>query len=367
MSITPSLTSLIAPAIFSAGPKDIVPTVDVYTTKGGINKLFNNPLNQFSDVADGLLDSLTSTGKGILTSLASSAGLTNLSNLSSLASPGNIASLARGVVSGKLPSLSINVKSIQDRVQSAVGGQIASLGAGLGAELARSVGLNSNKFAQAILTVGNVAIQMDRNHVSDARGAAQMLNQITGNSRTASFLDVGPAASAASAVTRQLIQMGASAAIPNYYQQLPHPEIVKAAMIDSLSAAVNASDLDTILLILTNQGVGAALTKMPDLGHQLIHSYKLPATAKSTDYPTLLGKLLQIITAVDPNWDTFVRGGGTVGSLGYFGIASADALSLLRTDDTHPNHVLACTLGNTYPSTNVLDALKKLYPFMLKA
>lgn len=348
---TSAILANVATTLFQAGAKDIVATPDVYGIN--TNQVINTPAGKFNPFSGGFLSGLRGGPTGILNQL------TSLTTINSLAPLANNA-----------------VANLTSRLGSAIGLPLSSLPTAIQYNLSQAANFKASLTAAAYVTVGNITRGLLTDDLDSAQTSVNLVNQMSGNYGTASFVDTGAQSTALTAITSQLITLGLSEAVsalissqstvrPNLGFGAPAPSVVQQALGNNLQQAIQASDLSTVQLCITQLGVGGVLSKVPDAGKQLVKFFKIPKGTNASGYPALYSQLKGILVQLDPSWDVVERSGSVYPSLAYYAVASQDALTVMKTD-SDATHQISAYIGNAYPPGNALSMLSQDYPYMLK-
>lgn len=359
----PNIAANLSRTLFQGNGHDIVATPDVYGVTS--SAVINSSVGKYNGFNVGLLGNLQSGSNGLLGSMTNlSAHAMGLSSSSSGALV-TLTSRLNSMMGQPLDSLTGPLQRGMSKgvgsISSLLSGGTSALSGGISA-IGHSTGLSS-LFHTVSTTIGGITQNIEVDDVTSALGAFNLVNQITGNRNTIGFLDVGPSSLALTSLTGTLIGMGLGIAVNELMNSSKSDTVTKTALAANLGAAIQASDLDTVQLCISKLGVGGVLTQIPNAALLLMTQYRLPAKATVAGYPALWTKLKGILVQLDPNWATGTRGGATLGSLAYFAAASADALTLARTEATY---LTASLIGKGFPSTDLLTALRSQYPDMAK-
>jgi hypothetical protein len=345
----PNILASIAPTLFGGGPSDIVATPDVYGISS--SNVINSPVGKFNGFDGSILNNLKSGSFGSL------ASLTNIA-ASLLGLPGNV---------------TIGAAGIANRLGGAAGQPIGSLPSSLQSLMGQSVQGQQSSFGLLNTVINGVESNTVTGDMASALAVLGLVNQVTGNATTVSYTDVGASSTVLSAITTSLIGLGLGAAVAAL---VTAPGTSTAAVNSALKAnvaqAIAASDLATVQLCITTLGVGGVTSQVPNAALLLMSGYKLPTGTPATSYAAIYAQLLSIIRQLAPTFDTVIRQtvdvnktvvGVAVLSLKYFASASADVLTLFKTD---PAFATQCAIAKAYPSVDIVTALKTEYPAMLK-
>jgi hypothetical protein len=356
----PSTTSILAnlaPTLFQGGPSDIVATPDVYTLNSNTinaNTTVNTNVGKYNPSPTGVINNLLTGSTGILSSL------TSLSSLSSLTAT----------------VVSITAASTLSRLASATGIPVNSMTAGMQVAIGTALNLNANNFNTALVSVGNSTVSVNTNDVPTTVSLIGMVNQLAGET-IADATDVGASATAASAITNQLITAGLSSVLEGFITSQTQPTITnngtttqtvgQVALSQNVMTAIQASDLTTLQLCITQLGVGGVLQQVPNAALLLLQNYAIPAGTAASGYAACWTALEAILVQLAPNWETTQRGGTTVDSLTYFQSASKDAITVMlaQTAGSDPIALTGAAIASGFQSEATLTTLQQMYPNML--
>lgn len=366
-SLLPNIAANLASTLFQGNARDVVATPDVYGVSS--SSVINSSVGKYNAFDGGMLNNLRGGfgggALGALTSLA--AGQFNFSNMG-----GNPANVALSLTGRLNSTMGQPFSSLSNPMQRSMNQGLGSLGSLLSngtsiltgglSNIARSTGLSS-LFSTITTTIGDVTQNISTDDVTSALSAFNLVNQMTGDRNSIGYIDVGPQSMALTSLTGTLIGLGLGIAVNKLMESSSSDTVTRTALAANVMAAIQMSDLDTLQLCINKLGVGGVLSKVPNAALLLITRYRLPSNSGVGAYPAQLTKLKGIILQLDPNWDVGVRGGASLGSLAYFAAASADALTLFRTD---PDYLAPSLIGKGFPSADMLTALRLQYPDMTK-
>lgn len=349
------LDSKLASTIFTTGPLDELLTVDALgISDSGILNTLAGKLSGFSTSA---LDAFRSGG-GIAAELSKMIS----SSLSGVKlDPAALASRVVDVLGGNssmLSSLTSKLTSTLTQGLSFGGGGLPTL-SGAAEALVRSAGVDPAIYTQVIGVVGGVAHEFSSVNPQDAQGVFNLISSFTGDSELAQMIDVGAEANVLSATFGELISLGLPEAIPLVMAQAGTQEATGYALRANLPRALAASDLQTIALVIEKLGIEQAVADVPNAGQRLLHYYKLPAGAPTSQHIDLYNALSNMLDQLQPGWGTVLRDGVAVSDLELFSTASPDALTLLRTNSSY---AVAAMIAPSYPEVNLIAQAKKRYP-----
>jgi hypothetical protein len=137
-----------------------------------------------------------------------------------------------------------------------------------------------------------------------------------------------------------------------------------AALAQNVAQALQASDLTTVALCITNLGVGGVLSQVPTAALQLVQYFKIPTGTTSSGYAALWEQLEGLLSQLNPNWEYATYNNTQYPNLLYFTTASADCRTVMATS-TDPVVIAGAAIGGTYPQVAALTTLQSMYPNML--
>lgn len=361
MSVPPSSTILanLSPALFQAGPTDVVATPDVYTVNSSqinSNTTINTSVGRFNSFDNSLLGNLRSGSVGILASISSLGSLGSLTNIAASLTTANVAA----------------------RVGGAMGIPVdASLPASFSMALTQSVNLNSGNYTSLLVSLAGGGTQSIL--TADVAGTTSMLqavNNMSGNSKLVTVTDVGASVSAATAITNTLISLGLTAVVASFTSSLTTASPIQnngktsytvgqQALSQNVLQAIQQSDMATVQLCITQLGAGGVLSQVPNAVTLLCQYYRIPAGTVSSGIAALWTTLKGILTTLAPTWNMTSRNGQLIPSLQVFQAASADCLTIMKTD-ADDTIVDAAWIAKDFPTEDALTTLEQMYPYMLK-
>jgi hypothetical protein len=348
---TSAILANVAPSLFQAGPKDVVATPDIYNLSSSqinSNQTVNTSVGKFNPFNSSLINNLTAGALvgGVL------ASLTGVGNLTTLA--GAAASLT-------------NTNTVA-RLSSAMGISPTAMSATFQAALNQSINLNSNNYNSMLVTSNGSTVAVSTTDVAGTTQLLNTVNQIAGTT-VAAAIDVGAQTSAASAITSTLISLGLSTVLGGFIatqttQASSSQSVAQVALQQNVEQAIQASDLTTVQLCITQLGVGGVLQQVPNAALQLLQYFQIPSGTVSSGYAALWTQLQAILVQLAPTWKTTQINGQTQESLQYYINASSDCRTVMLTD-TDPNVIAGATIGGSFPQEGALATLQQMYPNML--
>lgn len=338
--------------LFQGGPKDIVATPDVYNlTSSQINssQTVNTTVGRFNPQnSSSIIGNLMAGAVGTL------ASLTGLSSSGVAALATTAAALTNPDTVSRLSSvLGVNSNTLSSTFQVA---------------LNSSINLNSNSFTSLMVAAAGVTVAVATGDVSGTLGILNTVNNMAG-SQIVSTTDVGSQVTAVSALTSSLISLGLSSAVSSLISSqtatTPSGSTVGAtALAQNVQQAIQASDLATVALCITNLGVGGVLAQVPTAALQLVQYFKIPTGTLSSGYAALWTQLLGILVQLNPNWEYATYNNTQYPNLLYFTTASADCRTVMATS-TDPIVLVGAAVGGSFSQEAALTTLQQMYPAML--
>jgi hypothetical protein len=354
MSTVPNVSSIlanVAPSLLQMGPKDVVATPDIYNlTSSTINstQTINTLVGRFNPFNSSLITNLQagSLVGGVLSGLTGTNNLALIGGaVASFTNPNTISRL--GAVLGISPSV---------------------MSATFQAAINQAINLNAGNYNSMLVSSGGSAVYVNS---SDVTGTAQLLNQVNqmAGSNIASTIDVGAQATAASAITSSLIALGLTTVLGSFIatqttRASATQSVAQVALQQNVEQAIQASDLTTVQLCITQLGPGGVLKQVPDAALQLLQYFKIPVGTSASGYAALWTQLQGILVQLAPSWKTTQINGQAKLSLQYYIRASVDARKVMATD-VDPNVVAGALIGGSFPQEGALATLQQMYPQML--
>ena len=333
---TSNLLSKLAPTILTTGAKDQLITKDVYTLDG--ESVLNSPIGKLKGFSTDFMEDVRQHSSGILDSVA---GMVKV---------------------GAGGDISLDKDSLTKRASLFLGVPLSNLNRSIADKLVKNSGMDPNLFRSIVGTVDGVATTITAGGLDNTRGIFNLINRVTGDSDIAQLLDVGAEASVLHGIVSEAIRLGLPSAVDTVIQKSKNAKAAQAALLNNVSGALYASDLDTLNLMLSKIGVGGILAKVPDAAERLLQSYRFPAGTTPSQYPTLYTTLTGILDQLKPGWGTYTRNGNTVGDLTLFARASQDAITLFKTQTVYKE---AATIASTFLPVSLPKLGKTLYPYAL--
>lgn len=123
--------------------------------------------------------------------------------------------------------------------------------------------------------------------------------------------------------------------------------------------AVTKGDVYTLQAIVDRCGIAVVRAKNQDLPVKLMRYFAMSTGTKDTEYADYKVRLLGILNAADPEWDSTMFGPVKAMNLAPFTRASQDAIKLLRYDDKYRDYVL---IAKSYLPKSLVSLIKENYP-----
>lgn len=329
----------IAQSIFQGAATDKLPVADVY----------NAPT----------LDLLSSSVTGVKKVLGNA--------FTTIRSKGfNLNTLA-GMIDIKSGSLSLDADAAKARLNSLLGVNISSIKdlpaqAQLSAtrRLTELAGVNVNSLTTA---AGNVIKTVDGVNARDVQGVLNGLKTVLGDIGLSDIVD----STAQMAFLGSMMEYATDWGLTDTVQTIMNKfdvgsterDYLEEVLTTSFSAACVTGDLDNLQTIVDNTGPQKLLANYPTAISMVLTGFQFRAGTTPDTHPTLLVKLLQVLTRIDPNWDTVVRNNTAVSRLEPFLTASPDSKTLFSYDTTYWN---LCLLAPSYPPQDAKALVKTFYP-----
>jgi hypothetical protein len=340
------LPSLVATTTFTTGPNDSLAAVDAYSTSP--QEVINNLNGLLSDFDSSILNTVAS-GLDALASLA-------------------------GAVAAVESVFTVDNTAMQSRVLGLVGGARAALGlssTAILASLSQGAGLNAATVNAVSAAIGNTVANVNSQDPSTIVNFAAMINAlVNGNGSLIAVTDTGAQTSLLSGILSTCIGLGLSALIPGVLASAlgtASAIATTAALLNTVPVALGICDLTALQAILdasqpSGQPSGQAIIfkAAPDACSIVLKNFTLPPTQNSpVFYNPWLNQLLAVLTGIDPNWDELNRDGTMVNNLEALMGASADALTILSTEE---EYLVMATIAGDYPQNNPITSATALIP-----
>lgn len=343
LSLIPT-PSLVADTVFNVGPNDALVAIDAYGTSP--QNVINNLAGLLSDFDSSILDTIASDVEALAAMAAAIADVAAV--------------------------FSIDSAQMNTRVGDLTGGNrayLSTVSANILANLVAGNGLNPATANLVSVQIGGVVARTNANNPSDVQNFVALLNGLMGpGASLATVVDEGATTSLLAGAMVSCIGMGLSNLIPNLLTSVVatmSAAAITAALIAVAPLACAAADLVALSAILNcNQPSGQPTggwcieLAVPNAVPLILKNYKMPPNHAPQFYNPYLNELLAVLTGIDPNWDTINRNGVMVNNLLALIGASADALTILKTEATY---LTMATIASDYPSTDPIATAPKMY------
>lgn len=329
----------IAQSIFQGASTDKLPVADVY----------NAPT----------LDLLSSSVTGVKKVLGNA--------FTTIRSRGFDLNTLAGMIDIKSGAVSLDAEAAKSRLNSLLGVNITSIkdlpaAAQLSAtrRLTELAGINVNSLTD---TAGHILKTVNGVNARDVQGILNGLKSVLGDIGLSDIVD----ATAKMAFLGSLAEYATSWGLTDTVQTIMNKfevgsterDYLEQVLTTSFSAACVTGDLDNLQTIVDNTGPQKLLASYPTAISMVLTGFQFRAGTTADQYPELLVKLLQVLTRIDPNWDTVVRNNTAVTRLEPFLTASPDSRTLFSYDDTYWN---LCLMAPSYPPQDAKAIVKTFYP-----
>ena len=349
----------VKPTVFSTGPKDDVAVVDVYKETEA------TPLNK-------VVDAVKSSAADVLAAAGQTVTLTNL-----------LEKGTEAIIAGRFDK-----DTALRELNEATGGMLSTINnlKGMKTELVeqmlRGVGFNDDVLAITKGALGMpggtdpAAAVLDKNpklkfiydsvtharqtaDLDTARGVADLLNSVAGNSELAKVLDM----QSQFAVLGTIVNAASAYNIPDILDtvldRLEDDEEKTAFLLSNAEQLARNSDIYGLTKALEAAGPQQLLSRYPDIITTILENYQNPQGVKK---PTLTqtNALLSLLSGINPNWFQYRRNNNWISNLEIYQVISRAAKDTLMLSVVHRKPLL---FANRYPTVKFRPTVKKLYPF----
>lgn len=344
----------IAATTFATGPKDDVAVADVY--KPLPTSPVNNAPKPISETTAKVAEALTTATDKV-----------------------DWAKLGEGLVTGgkekkdALAQLKEATGGLESTINEVKGDLLTSMLASIGfkdqpAELAKGLlGLPGGKDPSAVLLNNHPKVKVLYGAVSGirngadlntAKGVAEMVNSITGDSELAKVLDMESQFAAIGSVMSKATKLKIPGLIDRIIDHFS-PEDRPAFVLTNALQIILDGDLSAINRMITLAGAQAVLANVPNAVELVLMSYHFPLSAPE---PTtvLANELVDVLNRLDVNWAQYKRNNVLVSNTENFVYASAHAKKLLM---LLPAYQVQTMIAATYPKASLLDIARGQYKY----
>lgn len=325
--------SRIAKTTFSGAPTDNLEAVDVYgavTTE--TRNSFITKVDEFGDNVLATIGRQQSALKDV-TDIALGKGIDD---------PKAAQRRLEGVLSGSRASLTQISDTLQD-------------------SMLQTLGVDNRNTQQVKAVINNTATKIQSGSVTDARGVADILDDVTNTQGLVTVLDVEAQASVFSGMLQEVNRWGVPDTIDQVMDSIDDPDVKREVVRRSAHTVRQSTDIDTLERYV-DQGpmvVNTLLSEVPDMAQQTLSQYQFPSETTPGDYATRLTQLVKVMDAFQSNWWQRDFAGQSATNLAVINTASDDALTLLRSDTTYRD---AALIAGQYPKAQVKEVLRDFYP-----
>jgi hypothetical protein len=344
LSLIPT-PSLVADTIFNVGPNDVLAAVDAYGTSP------ENVINNLAGLLSGFDSSILDNVESDLESLANMAA--------AIAAPLAEFAIDTGLMTGRIGNLAGGKRAY-----------LSTVSANILADLVRGRGLNAATANRVTVQIGNVVTRTNYRNPSDINNFVGLLNALIGpGDSLATVVDEGATTSLLGGAMITCIGLGLSSLIPGLLTSAVatvSAAAITAALIAVAPIACLAADLVALAAILgCNQPFGQPSggwcieLAVPNAVPLILTHYRMPPDHAPQFYNSYLNQMLAVLTGINPNWDTINRDGTKVNNLLALINASADALTIFKTEE---KYLVMATIAGDYKSTDPITSAQSMYP-----
>lgn len=331
----------IAQSIFQGASTDKLPIADVYNTP--TIDLLSSSVTGVKKVLGNVFTSIRSKGFDLNTL----AGMIDIK--------GGSVSLDAEAAKSRLNSLlGVNITSIKDLSPAA---QLSAV-----KRLTELSGIDASKIVN---DAGDIVKVYNGATGKDVNGVLNGLKAVLGNLGLSNVVD----ATAKMAFIGSLMEYSTQWGLVDTIQTIMNKfevgsterDYLEYVLTTSFSAACVTGDLDNLQAIVDNTGPQKILANYPTAISMVLTGFQFQTTATPGDYPQLLVKFLQVLTTIDPNWDTYVRNNKAVTKLEPFLTASPNSKTLFSYSDDYWE---LCLMSASYQTQEAKALVKQFYPMI---
>lgn len=331
----------IALPVFSGSAIDTGKVIDAYTdVSSDVRNALTPQLSAFgsslSDALGGVLDTVNSVGSALL---------------------GN----------------GIDLNTAKDRIQQALGGSragILNLANGLQqsiySELTGLVGGTNQVKAVTDLydSIKVITTQGERVFKGDdykqASAIMDFVSDLTGNSAFQLF-DMGAEAAVFKGAIEELGKWGVPELLDDVLAKTDS-QTRKTAIRRAAGSLKRSADIDSVQTLIAQAGASTLIADNPDFPQVFLANYRLKIGTTPDQYAAKLDQLVQVLSAMAPDWFTTQRAGAPIYNYRLIGQASHDARALFVTSSVYRAAALAAPFYSRSQSVQAL--LRGMYPMI---
>jgi len=347
-------TGKIASTTFATGPKDEVAVADVYAPLPA--EPINNAPRPVSETTAKVADALTkATDKVDWSQLGSG-----------LVEGGKEKKEALAMLKDATGGLNSTINEVKGELLTSM---LASVGfKDQPAELAKGLlGLPGGKDPSAVLLSNHPKIKVlygavsgIRNgaDLSTAKGVAEMVNSITGDSELAKVLDMESQFAAIGKVMSKATKLKIPGLIDRIIDHFDEEDRPAFVLTNALQIILDG-DLAAIDRMITLAGAQAVIANVPNAVELILMSYHFPLAAPE---PTtaMANSLVAVLDRLDGHWEDYKRDTTFISNLENFVYASPHAKKLLM---LLPAYQVPVMIASTYPKASLLDIARGQYKY----
>jgi len=252
-------------------------------------------------------------------------------------------------------------KSRLNDVLKSARGQVGKLSETLQSDILGTLGVPLENTEQLRAKINGVVETIEAGDASSASGVVSLLKDITGKNDLVTLIDQEANVSVIQAALSEVSRWG----IPGLVDEVlanSSDEVATQAVQRSIRQ-LNASDIDTIEVLLARVGPSVLTAIKPDFPVQVLRSYRFPKGTTPGDYSERLSQLVDVMDQLMPTWFTTHRGttDQDVMNLAVINQASDDARLLFISSEPYRTPAL---IADNYPETSAKALLKRMYPLI---
>jgi len=185
------------------------------------------------------------------------------------------------------------------------------------------------------------------------------LNRLTSSSDIAHLFDVGAEASLLTSLFQESIALRLPDAVSALVTNADSNTAVSQALRNVLTTALTSGDIATTNTFADLMGSNQILAMLPNAASAILSNYAIRGQLPQSGLASEATALLALLTKVDPNWDSQLRGSTEIPNLAAFYDMSDDAKRVL---ETQPDYREMIQLGSFYGPESYMDSVTAKYP-----
>jgi len=217
-----------------------------------------------------------------------------------------------------------------------------------------------NKNPRVKFIYDTVTVTRNNADLDSAKGIADLMNSITGNSELAKVLDLESTFAVMKTVLNKASELDIPGIIDSVLDRFEAQEDKENFLLEAAEQMARNGDLAGLAKVVDVAGRHRLLAKVPKVCLLLLQNYHLPIGVRA---PTTTERdaLLSVLSDIDPHWYQYNRNGVWINDLSAYQDITLDAKHTLSLSAAHEIDIL---LAPHYPEEEFHLLAKRNYPYI---